>query len=145
MKLGIAERIEAADSFSEADIAFLKNEKLARIAIISECNQLDLASVSFDFDGTYFYIDRHEVEYCREFSQVTANHKYKVVLSWDRSSMCSSKLMAVRVYGEARIMRRKGKFENRSCLRISPKIFWSWGIDESELSNKSHMVKRVFQ
>jgi len=42
--------------FSEKEIAYLKSQRLARVATVSKEAQPDVAPVGFDFDGTYFYV-----------------------------------------------------------------------------------------
>jgi hypothetical protein len=42
--------------FSEKEIAYLKSQRLGRIATASKKSQPDVAPVGFDFDGTYFYV-----------------------------------------------------------------------------------------
>jgi pyridoxamine 5'-phosphate oxidase family protein len=40
--------------FSEKESAYLKSQRVARIATASKRLQPDVAPVGFDFDGTYF-------------------------------------------------------------------------------------------
>ncbi|HXG67084.1 MAG TPA: PPOX class F420-dependent oxidoreductase, partial [Blastocatellia bacterium] len=42
--------------FSEQEIAYLKSQRLARIATVSKAMQPDVAPVGFEFDGEHFYI-----------------------------------------------------------------------------------------
>ena len=39
--------------FSEKEVAYIKSQRLARIATVSKKQQPDVAPVSFEFDGTY--------------------------------------------------------------------------------------------
>ncbi|MCG5217984.1 pyridoxamine 5'-phosphate oxidase family protein [Streptosporangium soli] len=43
-------------SFSEAEIAYLRSQRLARIATVSADGQPDVVPVGFEFDGTYVYV-----------------------------------------------------------------------------------------
>ena len=42
--------------FSEKEIAYLKSQRLERIATVFNQLQPDVAPVGFDFDGTYSYV-----------------------------------------------------------------------------------------
>ena len=57
--------------FSEKEIAYLKSQRLARIATVSDTLQPDVAPAGFEFDGVYFYIGG---------LQQTRTNKYKNVV-----------------------------------------------------------------
>jgi pyridoxamine 5'-phosphate oxidase family protein len=42
--------------FSEKELSYLKSQRLARIATVSNTQQPDVAAVGFEFDGEHFYI-----------------------------------------------------------------------------------------
>jgi pyridoxamine 5'-phosphate oxidase family protein len=43
-------------AFTEDETAYLKSQPLARIATVGPGGQPDVTPVSFEFDGTYFYV-----------------------------------------------------------------------------------------
>lgn len=43
-------------SFSEEEIAYLRSQRLARVATVSPDGQPDVAPVGFEFDGTHVYV-----------------------------------------------------------------------------------------
>jgi pyridoxamine 5'-phosphate oxidase family protein len=47
---------ESAMSFAEEEIAYLRTQRLARIATVSADGQPDAMPVGYQFDGTYFYV-----------------------------------------------------------------------------------------
>jgi pyridoxamine 5'-phosphate oxidase family protein len=42
--------------FSEEETAYLRSQRLARIATVSTDGQPDVVPVGFEFDGTYLYV-----------------------------------------------------------------------------------------
>ena len=44
------------DVFSEAEVAYLRSQHLARVATVSPDGQPDVVPVGFEFDGTYVYV-----------------------------------------------------------------------------------------
>ncbi len=40
--------------FSEREVAYLREQRLARLATASPSGQADVAAVGFEFDGTHF-------------------------------------------------------------------------------------------
>ena len=43
-------------AFTEDEAAYLKSQPLARVATVDPDGQPDVTPVSFEFDGTYFYV-----------------------------------------------------------------------------------------
>src|SRR5918995_895182 len=66
--------------FSEKEIAYLKSQRLARIATTSEDMQPDVAPVGFDFDGTYFYVGGINLPTTLKYKNVQKNPKVSLVI-----------------------------------------------------------------
>ena len=43
-------------SFSDEEVAYLRSQRLARIATVSPDGQPDVVPVGYQFDGTHFYV-----------------------------------------------------------------------------------------
>lgn len=61
--------------FSEKEIAYLKSQRLARIATASKESQPDVAPVGFDFDGTYFYVGGRNLGTTLKYRNIQNNPK----------------------------------------------------------------------
>ena len=46
--------------FTEQEIAYLREQPLARLATINEDGQPDVVPLAFEYDGTHFWVDRKE-------------------------------------------------------------------------------------
>jgi pyridoxamine 5'-phosphate oxidase family protein len=55
-------------AFTEEKVAYLKSQPLARIATVGPGRQPDVSPVSFEFDGTYFYVGGWAPERTRRFA-----------------------------------------------------------------------------
>src|SRR5260370_29164279 len=69
-------------AFTEDEAAYLKSQPLARIATVGPDGQPDVTPVSFEFDGTYFYVGGWAPERTRRFRKVKAGNT-KVALGGD--------------------------------------------------------------
>jgi pyridoxamine 5'-phosphate oxidase family protein len=47
---------ETQMSFSDEEVAYLRSQRLARIATVSPDGQPDVVPVGYQFDGTHFYV-----------------------------------------------------------------------------------------
>ena len=61
--------------FSDKEIAYLKSQRLARIATASMEAQPGIAQVGFDFDGTYFYIGGRDLPKTFKYKNIQNNPK----------------------------------------------------------------------
>ena len=61
-------------AFTEDEAAYLKSQPLARIATVGPDGQPDVTPVSFEFDGTYFYVGGWAPEGSRRFRNVKAGN-----------------------------------------------------------------------
>ena len=57
-------------SFTDEEIAYLRSQRLARIATVSQEGQPDVAPVGFEFDGTHFYVGGRDPARTRKFLNV---------------------------------------------------------------------------
>src|SRR5260370_12676553 len=69
-------------AFTEDEAAYLKSQPLARIATVGPDGQPDVTPVSFEFDGTYFYVGGWAPGRTRKFRNVNAGNA-KVALVVD--------------------------------------------------------------
>ncbi len=140
--------------FSEPEVQYLKSQRLARIATVSNKGQPDVVPVAFEFDGKNFYVGSHSQDifhrtvafefdgknfYVGSHSQDIFHRtlKYKNVKDGnkrvaltidDLESIEPWRPRAIKVYGTAEVVDHKGIFGPGKYLRISPQVSWSFGI-----------------
>jgi pyridoxamine 5'-phosphate oxidase family protein len=115
--------------FSEKETAYLKTQRLARVATASKESQPDVAPVGFDFDGTYFYVGGLNLSKTLKYKNIQANPKTSLVID-DLESTNPWRPRGIKIHGIADVTTREGYVGAATYIRIKPKEKWSWGIDE---------------
>jgi len=113
--------------FSEAEIAYLKTQRLGRVATVSSRSQPDVAPVVYDFDGTYFYIPGLDIEQTLKCKNVRRNPRVAFVVD-DLESVDPWKPRGIRVHGTAEVMQHKSRFGQGTHIRVRPLKKFVWGI-----------------
>ena len=115
--------------FSEAEIAYLKSQYLARLATVSSKGQPTVDAVGFEFDGARFYIGGINLPSTRKYKNVAAgNHKVSLIID-DLESVQPWKPRQIKIHGVAEIVERAGRFGEKEYLAITPTVSWSFGIE----------------
>lgn len=114
--------------FSDNELAYLKSQKVARIATVSKVGQPDLVPVVLEFDGTYFWVGSHGEE-ARKYRNVLAGNNRVAITVDDVVSFNPWKTRAIRIYGTATIMEHNGLLGHGKYLRITPNLSWSFGLN----------------
>lgn len=118
--------------FSEAEIAYLTSQYLARLATVSSQGQPTVDAVGFEFDGARFYIGGINLPATRKYKNVAAgNHKVSLIID-DLESVQPWKPRQIKVHGVAEIVERAGRFGEKEYLAITPTVSWSFGIEADE-------------
>ena len=89
-------------AFTEDEAAYLKSQPLARVATVDPDGQPDVTRVSFEFDGTYFYLGGWAPEQTRRFRNVKAGHAKVALVVDDLVSVDPWTPRLLRVYGNGR-------------------------------------------
>jgi pyridoxamine 5'-phosphate oxidase family protein len=127
--------------FSEREIAYLRSQRLGRIATTSEDQQPDVAPVGFEFDGTYFYVGGINLLTTLKYKNIQKNPKVALVID-DLESLSPWKPRGVKIHGIADLTRRTGYVGAATYIRIKPKEKWGWGIDEPAIKDGKSIMKR---
>jgi pyridoxamine 5'-phosphate oxidase family protein len=118
-------------SFTDEEIAYLQTQPLARLATVSADGQPDVVPVSFEFDGTFFWIGGPgaAVADTRKFRNVRdGNHDVALVID-DMVSFDPFIARGMRIYGRAQEpFERVGIVGPGIYMRIEPTISWSWNL-----------------
>lgn len=116
-------------SFTDAEISYLRSQRLARIATVSPDGQPDVAPVGYEFDGTYLYVGGLDPAKTRKFRNVQAGNDKVALVIDDLVSVDPWTPRFLRVYGRAELVDREGRFGPAPYMRITPTISWSWNLE----------------
>jgi pyridoxamine 5'-phosphate oxidase family protein len=123
--------------FTEQEIAYLKSQRLARIATVGADGQPDVAPVGFEFDGTAFYVGGIDPVKTRKFRNVRKGNPKVALVIDDLASVQPWVPRYLRVYGDAELVEREGMFGPNAYLRITPAVSWSFNLDASPMSHEA--------
>ncbi len=115
--------------FSEKEIAYLRSQRLARIATVGKDMQPDVVPVGFEFDGQFIYVGGHHPTVTRKFKNVRAGNTKVALTVDDLVSVNPWNPRGIRIYGIAETVEREGMFGPGAYLRITPTVSWSWNIE----------------
>ncbi|TDW24009.1 PPOX class F420-dependent oxidoreductase [Kribbella kalugense] len=116
-------------SFSDDELDYLRSQRIARIATVGTDGQPDAVPVGFEYDGTHLYVGGIDPVKTRKFRNVQAgNTKVAVVLD-DLASVDPWVPRYLRIYGEAELVERTGRFGAGTYLRITPTTSWSFNLE----------------
>jgi pyridoxamine 5'-phosphate oxidase family protein len=114
-------------SFNEEETAYLRSQRLARLATVSGDGQPDVVPVGFEFDGSHFYVGGLDLTSTRKYRNVAAGNELVALVVDDLVTTTPWSPRFVRVYGTASVARRDG--ESGQSLRITPTVSWSWNLE----------------
>lgn len=131
-------------SFTDDEIAYLRSQRLARIATVGADGQPDASPVGFEFYGTYFYIGgHHHPENTRKFRNVAGGNVQVALIIDDLVSTDPWTPRFLRVYGTADATTRSGRFGSGPYLRITPRISWIWNLAGTPLGSSDFAPRRT--
>jgi len=121
---------ESVMSFTEEEIAYLRTQRLARIATVSADGQPDAMPVGYQFDGTYFYVGGMNPVKTRKFRNVRGGNTKVALVIDDLVSVNPWTVRGLRIYGNAELLvRQEGQFGPGQYMRITPTVSWSWNLE----------------
>lgn len=127
-------KAEGKSMFSEKELAYLKSQRLARIATASSDGQPDVAPVGFDFDGEYFYVGGFNITKTIKYKNVLVNPRVSLVID-DLESVNPMRPRSIKLHGRADIVTREGYAGTGSYIRIRPEFIWGMGIEEPAIKD----------
>jgi pyridoxamine 5'-phosphate oxidase family protein len=130
--------------FSEEETAYLRSQRLARIATVSAGGQPDVVPVGFEFDGTYVYVGGMDPARTRKFRNVRAGNTKVALVIDDLVSANPWTPRYLRIYGTAELTQRQGQFGPAAYMRITPAISWSFNLEGLPFTHdREVMVRRT--
>jgi pyridoxamine 5'-phosphate oxidase family protein len=115
--------------FTEEETAYLRSQRLARIATVASDGQPDVTPVGYEFDGTSFFVGGMNQLATRKYRNVEAGNDKVALVIDDVVTADPWTPRFVRVYGTADVVEREGHAGPGSYLRITPVVTWSWNLD----------------
>jgi pyridoxamine 5'-phosphate oxidase family protein len=131
--------------FTEKEIAYLQSQRLGRLATVAPTQQPDVAPVSFEFDGTYFYIGGFDITRTLKYKNVLAGQQQVAFVVDDLASMDPWTPRGIKLHGTAEIVERPGSYGTPTKLRITPLRSWSWGIEEAAFKDGKPVSNKAKQ
>lgn len=122
-------------SFSNDEIAFMKDQPLARIATVDDDGQPDVVPVGFEFDGTYINVGGYQPSKTRRHHNVLAGHDKIALVIDDLVSTEPWSPRFLRVYGTAEVVTG-----DQTYLRVTPKISWSLNLSGEPVRNDESLL-----
>ena len=130
--------------FSEAEVNYLKTQRLARIATASPRGTPEVSPVGFEFDGKHFCVGSHSREVfpkMRRYKNITSGKARVSVIIDDLASVNPWRPRGIKVSGKAEVIEHKGIFGDGRYFRIKPGLSVSWGIEPAKGESR-RSVKR---
>lgn len=133
-------------SFTEQEVAYLRSQPLARVATVGADEQPDVVPLSFEFDGTFFWVggSGQTVVDTRKFRNIHAGHHQIALVIDDLVSLQPFIARGIRVYGHAdRPVERMGMVGPGIYTRITPTISWSWNMAGEPVGDTWYEMRRT--
>ncbi len=129
-------------SFTDEEVAYLRSQRLARIATVAADGQPDVVPVGYEFDGTYLYVGGLDPVKTRKFRNVQAGNAKVALVIDDLVSTDPWTPRYLRIYGTAELVDRQGRFGPAPYMRITPTVSWSWNLAGSPFTHDREVHPR---
>ena len=129
-------------SFSDQEVAYLRSQRLARLATVAPDGQPDVVPVGFEFDGRYLYVGGLAPARTRKFRNLQAGNTKVALVIDDLASTNPWSPRYLRIYGTAELVQRPGQFGPGPYMQITPTISWSFNLDGRSCTHDREVVPR---
>jgi pyridoxamine 5'-phosphate oxidase family protein len=109
--------------FTEDEVDFLIQGRLARVATVSGVGQPHVVPVVYEFDGRAFYFTGWNLEKSLKFRNLLENNKVALVVD-ELVTVCPWRPRGLEVRGVA----EPGREGGRAYVKITPQVKRSWGF-----------------
>ncbi len=109
--------------FTDEEVAFLTQSRLARVATASHDGQPHVVPVVYEFDGTAFYFTGWNLERSLKFQNLVHNKKVAIVVD-DLVTVSPWRPRGIEVRGVAEL----GSEGGRPYVKVCPRVKRSWGF-----------------
>jgi pyridoxamine 5'-phosphate oxidase family protein len=128
-------------SFSDEEVAYLRSQRLARLATVAPAGQPDVVPVGFEFDGAHLYVGGLAPARTRKFRNVQAGNT-KVALVID--DLVSTNPWSPRYLHlwHRRTRAAPGPVRAGALHADHPTISWSFNLDGRSFTHDREVVPR---
>jgi pyridoxamine 5'-phosphate oxidase family protein len=127
----------AMSVFTPAELDYLSNQSLARLATASSDGLRDVAAVSFSVEGDDIVSGGLDLTKTVRYRHLSTNPRAMIVID-DLASTDPFTPRGVKVRGHAALEETGGTLQ----IRIRPTTIWSWGINEGAPTRFAGVEKR---
>lgn len=110
--------------FTEHEDAYLRSQRLARLATASTTGAPDVAAVTFGVDGDTIVSGGYDITKTVRYGNLKANPRAVIVID-DLASTDPWTPRGIKVRGSAVIEEHDGGLQ----IRITPEVIWSMGLN----------------
>jgi pyridoxamine 5'-phosphate oxidase family protein len=128
--------------FSEKELAYLRSQRLARIATVSASGEPDVAAVAFKFDGRRFFVGGIDNTHTIKYTNTKATGRAALVVD-DYPSASPPQPRGIKIHGKSRLVETDGYAGPGEYIEITPERYWSWGIEAPAIDHGRPMIKKV--
>jgi pyridoxamine 5'-phosphate oxidase family protein len=114
---------EKTVAFTEDELVFVTQSRLARVATASSDGQPHVVPVVYEFDGFAFYFTGWNLEKSLKFRNLNENKKVAMVID-DLLTVCPWRPRGLEVRGVAELAKEDG----RAYVKVTPLVKRSWGF-----------------
>lgn len=115
--------------FDEHEVAYLRGQRLGRLATVDADGQPTVDAVGFAYDDGVFTVgSRGDIRETRKGRNVGNGMTKVSLIVDDLASVDPWRPRGVRVHGEAEVAEIEGQFGLGIYLVVRPTVTWSWGL-----------------
>jgi pyridoxamine 5'-phosphate oxidase family protein len=127
-------------AFTDVEVAYLRSQRLARLATVAPDGQPDVVPVGFEFDGDHLYVGGIDPAKTRKYRNVEAGNDKVALVIDDLVSTLPWTPRYLRIYGTAELVQRVGQFGSAPYLQITPARSWSFNLEGLPFSHDREVV-----
>ena len=117
-------------AFTDAELGYLRSQRLGRLATVADDGQPDNAAVGFRVNDDHtITIGGIDLAGSRKGRNVWAGNEQVAFLVDDLVSVDPWHVRGIRIYATAELSGTTGDPPHGGRLRLRPTISWSWGIE----------------
>ncbi|HVB12133.1 MAG TPA: PPOX class F420-dependent oxidoreductase [Nitrososphaerales archaeon] len=110
-------------SFSDEEVDYLEQNRLARVATSSRSNQPHVVPVTYEFDGNFFYFGGWNLDKSLKFRNIQNNNHVALVID-DLATIKPWRPRGIEVRGIAEVQENN----DGQYVKITPTHKISWGL-----------------
>ncbi len=115
--------------FDEYEIAYLRSQRLGRLATVDASGQPTVDAVGFAYDDGVFTIgSRGDIAATRKGRNVERGQTKVSLIVDDLESIDPWRPRGIRIHGRAEVTDVDGQFGPGKYMVVRPTVTWSWGL-----------------